>query len=129
VGLERTLMMVSSLVAVAGILIARHLWLKNPQIPERLAAQFSGLYRLLLNKYYVDEIYDATIVQPIKVVSQEGLWRGMDVRLVDGAVNGAGYFVSGASILLRLVQNGSVKTYAASTFVGAAVILAYYLWR
>jgi NADH-quinone oxidoreductase subunit L len=127
--LELILMAVSSLVAIAGILIARHLWLQNPQIPERMAAQFGGLYRLLLNKYYVDEAYDATIVQPIKVVSQEGLWRGMDVKVVDGAVNGAGYLVSIASIILRLIQNGSVKTYAASTFVGVAAILAYYLWR
>ncbi len=122
-------MIVSSLVAVLGILIARQFWLKNPQIPERIAAQFSGLYRLLLNKYYVDEVYDATVVQPIKVVSQEGLWRGMDVKIVDGAVNGAGYLVSFVSIILRLAQNGSVKTYAASTFAGVAAILAYYLWR
>jgi NADH-quinone oxidoreductase subunit L len=129
IALERALMVVSSLVAVLGILIARQFWLRNPQIPERIAAQFSGLYRLLLNKYYVDEVYDAIIVQPIKVVSQEGLWRGVDVKVVDGAVNGAGYLVSFVSIILRLVQNGSVKTYAASTFAGVAAILAYYLWR
>jgi NADH-quinone oxidoreductase subunit L len=82
-----------------------------------------------LNKYYVDEVYDAAIVQPIKVVSTEGLWRGLDVKIVDGAVNGAGYLVSGVAIVLRLLQNGSVKTYAASTFVGVVAILAYYLWR
>ena len=83
----------------------------------------------LRNKYYVDELYDATIVHPIKVVSTEGLWRGFDAKVVDGAVNGAGYFVSGVSIVLRLLQNGSVKTYAASMFAGAVAILAYYLWR
>ena len=83
-----------------------------------MAPQYGGVYRLLLNKYYVDEVYDATIVQPIKVVSTEGLWRGFDVKVVDGAVNGAGYLVSGVSIVLRLLQNGSVKTYAASTFAG-----------
>ena len=94
-----------------------------------VAARFAGLYRLLVHKYYVDEIYDATIVQPIKVVSTEGLWRGFDVKVVDGAVNGAGYFVSGVSIVLRLLQNGSVKTYAASMFVGVVAVLAYYLWR
>jgi NADH-quinone oxidoreductase subunit L len=127
--LELTLMLVSTLVAFAGIGLATFLWLKNRQIPERMARQFPGVHRLLLNKYYVDEVYDATIVQPIKVVSQEGLWRGFDVRIVDGAVNGAGYFVSGVSIVLRLLQNGSVKTYAASTFAGAVAILAYYLWR
>ena len=75
------------------------------------------------------DLSSATIVQPIKVVSTEGLWRGFDVKLVDGAVNGAGYFVSGVSVVLRLLQNGSVKTYAASMFVGAVAVLAYYLWR
>jgi NADH-quinone oxidoreductase subunit L len=128
-GLELTLMLVSSLIAVAGIGLATFLWLKNRQIPARLAQQYSGIHRLLLNKYYVDEIYDATIVQPIKVVSTEGLWRGFDVKIVDGAVNGAGYLVSGVSIVLRLLQNGSVKTYAASMFAGVVAVLAYYLWR
>ena len=128
-GLELALMAISSLVALAGIGLATFLWLKNRQIPDRMATQYSGIYRLLLNKYYVDEVYDATIVQPIKVVSTEGLWRGFDVKVVDGAVNGAGYLVSGVSIVLRLLQNGSVKTYAMSTFVGVVAILAYYLWR
>ena len=127
--LELSLMAVSSLVAFAGIGLATFLWLKRKDIPAQLATQFSGVHQLLLNKYYVDEVYDATIVQPIKVVSQEGLWRGFDVKIVDGAVNGAGYFVSGVSIVLRLLQNGSVKTYAAAIFAGAVTILAYYFWR
>ena len=115
--------------ALAGIGLATYLWLKHKEIPARLAAQYPGVHRLLLNKYYVDEVYDATIIQPIKVVSTEGLWRGFDVKVIDGAVNGAGYLVSGVSIVLRLLQNGSVKTYAASMFVGTVAILAYYLWR
>ena len=126
---EITLMIVSSLIALGGIGLATYLWLKHKEIPAKLAAQYPGVHRLLLNKYYVDEVYDATIVQPIKVVSTEGLWRGFDVKIVDGAVNGAGYFVSGVSIVLRLLQNGSVKTYAASMFAGAVAVLAYYLWR
>ncbi|PHY11938.1 MAG: NADH-quinone oxidoreductase subunit L [Acidobacterium sp.] len=127
--LELSLMAVSSLVAFAGIGLATLLWLKRKDIPAQMATQFSGVHQLLLNKYYVDEVYDAIIVQPIKVVSQEGLWRGFDVKIVDGAVNGAGYFVSGVSIILRLLQNGSVKTYAAAIFAGAVTILAYYFWR
>ena len=127
--LELSLMAVSSLVAFAGIGLATFLWLKRKDIPAQMATRFSGVHKLLLNKYYVDEVYDATIVQPIKVVSQEGLWRGFDVKIVDGAVNGAGYFVSGVSIVLRLLQNGSVKTYAASIFAGAVTILAFYFWR
>jgi NADH-quinone oxidoreductase subunit L len=127
--LELTLMAVSSLVAFAGIGLATFLWLKRKEIPAQLAAQYPGVHRLLLNKYYVDEFYDATIIQPIKVVSTEGLWRGFDVKVVDGAVNGAGYLVGGVSVVLRLLQNGSVKTYAASMFAGVVAVLAYYLWR
>jgi NADH-quinone oxidoreductase subunit L len=127
--IELSLMAVSSVVALLGIALATWLWLKRPDIPAAVAARSGGLYRLLLNKYYVDEVYDATIVQPIKIVSEEGLWRGMDARVVDGAVNGTGQLVAGTSAILRLFQNGSVKAYAASTFVGVVAILAYYIWR
>jgi NADH-quinone oxidoreductase subunit L len=127
--LELTLMGVSTLIAFAGIGLATFIWLKRPGIADRMAATFSGPYRLLLNKYYVDELYDVAIVQPVKIVSEDGLWRGMDARVVDGAVNGAGHVVGGMSAVLRLFQSGSVKTYAASTFLGVVLILAYYIWR
>ncbi len=70
-----------------------------------------------------------TVVQPVKIVSEDGLWRGMDARLVDGAVNGAGQVVGGLSAVLRLTQSGSVKAYAAATLLGVVAILAFYLWR
>jgi NADH-quinone oxidoreductase subunit L len=127
--LELSLMGVSSVIALAGIGLAFFLWVQRRDLPDKLASQFSGPYRVLLNKYYVDEVYDATVVQPIKIVSQEGLWRGMDVRIVDGAVNGAGLVVGAMSAVLRLFQTGSVKAYAAGTFLGAVAILAFYLWR
>jgi NADH-quinone oxidoreductase subunit L len=127
--LELTLMGVSSFIAVIGIALAAFLWLRNPRIPDSLAAQFPGLHRLLLNKYYVDEIYDAAIVHPIQRASTEGLWKGVDVKVVDGAVNLAGYLVAGVSAVLRLTQTGSVRSYAASTFVGVVLVLGYYLWR
>jgi NADH-quinone oxidoreductase subunit L len=127
--LELTLMGVSSLIALLGIGLATWLWLKNPQQPERIAASMPGLHRLLLNKYYVDELYDAAVIQPVKIVSEDGLWRVMDARIVDGAVNGAGQVVAAVSAVLRLFQSGSVKAYAASTFLGVVLILAYYIWR
>jgi NADH-quinone oxidoreductase subunit L len=127
--LELTLMLVSSAIAILGIGIAFYLWVKNRQIPDQMAQSLSGPYNLLLNKYYVDEIYDAAIVQPIKTVSTVGLWKGMDVGVVDGAVNGAGYVVGAFAAGLRLLQTGSVKTYAVGTLFGAVGILAYYLWR
>jgi NADH-quinone oxidoreductase subunit L len=128
-GLELSLMVVSSIVAIVGIGLAAFIWLKRREIADRLAATFPGLYRLLLNKYYVDEIYDATLVQPIRIVSEEGLWRGVDVHIIDGAVNGTASIVDGSSSLLRRLQSGSVRAYAGSLFVGVVLILGYYLWR
>jgi NADH-quinone oxidoreductase subunit L len=128
-GLEITLMVVSSVVALAGISLAAFIWLKRREIADKAAASFPGVYRLLLNKYYVDEVYDATIVQPIRIVSQEGLWRGVDVHIIDGAVNGTASIVDGSSSVLRRLQSGSVRAYAGSLFIGVVLILGYYLWR
>jgi NADH-quinone oxidoreductase subunit L len=122
------LMAVSVGVAGAGIFIALYFWLWQPSAAARLAQQFGGLYRLLHNKYYIDEIYDAVIVQPIKQVSTGALWKGMDAGLIDGSVNGVGATVQGASSSLRRLQTGSVRTYAASLFFGAVLILGWYLW-
>ncbi len=126
--LERMLMGVSSVGAAAGIWFAYFVWVKRRSIAENAAREFAPVHRLLLNKYYVDEIYDAAIVQPIRVASQEGLWRGFDVKVIDGAVNGAAAIVNSSATLLRRLQTGSVKTYAGSVFVGVVAILAYYLW-
>ncbi len=78
-----------------------------------MARRSPAIHQLLLNKYYVDEVYDAAIVQPIKVASTEGLWKVIDVKVIDGIVNGAGYVVGGFAAGLRLLQTGSVKSYAA----------------
>ena len=127
--LELTLMLVSSLIALAGIGLAAFIWLKRREIADNAARSFAGVHRLLLNKYYVDEVYNAAVVEPIRIVSQEGLWRGFDVKVIDGAVNGAATIVGGGSSLLRRLQSGSVRAYAGSIFLGAVLILGYYLWR
>jgi NADH-quinone oxidoreductase subunit L len=127
--LELTLMGVSSGIAVLGILIAFGIWVRKRVIAQRFAETYPGLHRLLLNKYYVDELYDASVVQPIKVISRDGLWRGFDVNVIDGLVNGAGRVVETGAATLRRVQTGSVRAYAGSIFVGVIVILGYYLWR
>ena len=76
----------------------------------------------------VDDIYDAAFVQPIRIVS-EGLWRVVDVSIIDRAVNGVGDIVRGLAEGLRRLQTGSVRAYAASLFCGAVVVLGYYLFR
>jgi NADH-quinone oxidoreductase subunit L len=128
-GLELQLMAVSSAVALIGIGLAAFIWLRRRDIADTMSRNFAGLYRLLLNKYYVDEVYDAAVVKPIQVASQDALWRGLDVRVVDGAVNGTGALVAAGSNLLRRLQTGSVRAYAGSMFVGVVLILGYYLWR
>jgi len=128
-GLEMTLMGVSSAIAFVGIGIAGFIWISRRQIAESMARRFPGIHRLLLNKYYVDEVYDATLVQPVRIISEEGLWRGFDVRIVDGAVNGTAALVDGGAWLLRRLQTGSVRAYASSLFLGVVLILGYYLWR
>jgi NADH-quinone oxidoreductase subunit L len=127
--LEITLMAVSSAIALLGIGMAWFIWNKRRDIAASMARRFSGVHRLLLNKYYVDELYDQAIVKPIRVLSDEVLWRSADVKLIDGAVNGAANVVDAGSVVLRRLQSGSVRTYAGSVVVGVVVILGYYLWR
>jgi NADH-quinone oxidoreductase subunit L len=128
VGLERLLMGVSSGIALAGIGIAFFFWLRRPDIPANMARSMGGMYRLLLNKYYVDEIYNGAVVQPMKQISTTALWRGMDAGVIDGLVNGVGGAVSGSSATLRRLQTGSIRTYAAALFFGAVAIIGWYLW-
>ena len=127
-GIAVTLMALSSIVAFAGIAIAWWCFVKSRATANAIAARFAGVYRMLVNKYYVDEIYSATIVEPIHIISEQGLWKAVDVRGIDGAVNGVGEAVSGSGRLLRLAQTGSVRAYAASLFLGVVAILGYYLW-
>jgi NADH-quinone oxidoreductase subunit L len=127
--LELTLMAVSSGIAIAGIAVALFIWVRRRQLADSMAKSLAPLYRLLLNKYYVDEAYDASIVQPLGVVSREGLWRAVDVGIIDGAVNGVATLVDGSAAALRRLQTGSIRTYASSLFVGAVLVVGYYLWR
>ena len=128
VALERTLMGVSTAIALGGIGLAVFFFLKRREAAAAVAARFPGVHRLLTHKYYVDEVYDAAIVQPIRIASEEGLWKRIDIRGIDGAVNGVGQSVAGSAEWLRRVQTGSVRVYAASLFVGVVVALGYYLW-
>ena len=126
---ELMLMALSSGIALAGIGIAWYFWLRNRSAADRMAQSFGGVYRLLLDKYRIDELYDTVFVQPIKLLSTAGLWRGVDAGLIDGTVNGVGLAVRGWSAVLRRMQTGSVRAYAMSIFVGALSVLGYYLWR
>ena len=128
-GTEKILMGVSTGTAFAGIFLAAYFWLRNRAASARVARTAAPLYTLLLNKYYVDEIYDAIVVRPIKGISTLLLWKGMDAALIDGTVNGVGRAVRASSDSLRRLQTGSVRAYAASLFFGVVVVLGWYLLR
>ncbi len=120
---------ISTGVAASGISLAVFFFLRRRDAAARMAERFAGLHRVLLNKYYVDEIYDAAILKPVAIVSEEGLWKRVDVRVIDGAVNGVGDLAGGLAMILRRLQTGSVRAYAGSLLLGVVVILGYYLWR
>jgi len=127
--LELRLMAISSAIAIAGIALAAFIWVRRRDLAAAIATRFRGLYRLLLNKYYVDELYDAAVVKPIRTGSEHVLWQGVDEGVIDGAVNGTALVVATGSGVLRRLQTGSVRAYAGSMFIGVIVILGFYLWR
>jgi NADH-quinone oxidoreductase subunit L len=126
---ELTLMAVATVVSLAGIAVSAYLFLKRREAAAALARRLTAIHRLLLHKYYVDEAYQAVIVDPVVTASEKGLWRGVDAGLIDGAVNGLGRLVRGTGAVLRMVQTGSIRAYAASLLVGVVLILAYLVWR
>ena len=109
--------------------LAWYFFVSRPGAADTVAASAAPLHRLLLHKYYVDELYDAVIVQPIKRLSTGFLWKGVDAGVIDGLVNGTGSFVGAGSSVLRRLQTGSVRVYAASVFLGVVMVLGYYMWR
>jgi NADH-quinone oxidoreductase subunit L len=127
-GVELSLMVISLAVALAGIYVAHRFYIVDPAAPARIVERAKGLYRLVLNKYWVDELYDATIVQPIYRTSVR-LWERFDAAVIDGAVNGVGRMVERGSGLLRLAQTGYVQAYALILTLGLVVVLGYLALR
>jgi NADH-quinone oxidoreductase subunit L len=123
-GLELGLMAASVAVAFGGIALAYVMYVANPGLPERWATAARGAYQVVLNKYYVDEIYDAVIVAPVVALST-WLWRLFDVRVVDGAVNGTASLVAAGSRYWRRWQTGDVQQYAFSFLLGALLVVGW----
>ena len=149
---ELGLMVLSVMIGVLGILLAYRVYVKDPSISERLAARWAGAHRVLLNKYYVDEAYDATIVNGT-MASARGLWT-VDRNVVDGAVNGTGKLtvvtswfsgltdrsvvdglvnavgrvIQEASFTFRRLQTGLVQNYALLMLLGVFAFVTAYLF-
>ena len=112
-------------VAVIGIYLAYRLYVLRPGSAAALAERWKLLYRLLFRKYYVDEIYDATIVHPALNASTNLLWKRADVNLIDGIVNGTGKAIQGMAWILKGIQNGLIRSYAAWILLGTVAVLLY----
>jgi len=149
---ERGLMVFSLAIAIFGILLGRKFYVTSPEISERLADQWAGPHRVLSNKYYVDELYDATVISGT-FGAGKGLW-AFDRNVVDGVVNGSGWFtivsawfsgltdrtvVDGlvnligriceeGSFWFRRIQTGLVQNYAMLMLFGIFAFVSIYLF-
>jgi len=121
VKMEWILMGVSVGIAILGFLIAKIMYGRKSTIAATLADKLSYVHRLLMNKYYVDEIYDAVVITPIKKFG-EFLWLFIDVIIIDGIVNLSGMLVLCFGRLYSLVQNGAIKVYAFSMLAGILIL-------
>jgi NADH-quinone oxidoreductase subunit L len=149
---EIGLMAFSVMIALIGIFTAYRFYVLAPEIADRLKERYAGAHSLLYNKYYVDELYNATFIKGT-MASSFGLWT-FDRRVVDGAVNGSGwltvfaswvsslidkYVVDGAvnlvgrssqesSFLFRRVQTGLIQNYALLMLAGVFAFVSIYLY-
>jgi NADH-quinone oxidoreductase subunit L len=116
---ERLLAGLSVLLALSGILIGIALFGKTP---------LRKMPKILEQKWRIDELYNGYIVDPITSLSRNGLWKGFDLGFIDGIVNGIGHFVVEAGGLIRQIQVGFVRSYAAIILLGALVVIGYFIY-
>ena len=124
---ELVLMGASVAAGLAGLVLAWSFYGKPAGRPERLAGAVPLVHRLLVGKYYVDEIYNAVIVNPLVRISRGFLWKGIDAGLIEGIVNGVGGVLGNLAGGLRHIQSGYVRTYAGWILAGCALIVAWLL--
>lgn len=117
-------MIISSIVGIAGILVAWFIYRSKTPVSDPT----NPLHKLLANKYYVDEIYNAVIVQPIRGVSHYLFWKIMDVGIIDGLVNLTAFIIRGIGGSIRRLQTGVVQAYVVSMVIGIIIFLGYYLF-
>ncbi|HUA87054.1 MAG TPA: NADH-quinone oxidoreductase subunit L [Bryobacteraceae bacterium] len=118
-------MYVSVAFGLGGIALAYLFYVVAPSIPESLESGLHGLYTLIYNKYFVDELYDATVVRPVVDGSRTLLWRGADATIIDGAVNGVGRTARAIGGILKFAQNGYIRDYAGWVVAGSIAIVVY----
>jgi len=117
-------MIISSAFGIGGILLAAVVYLIVPSLSDTLKSAFGPVYTLLVNKYYVDELYAAAIVKPLTLLSRTVLWRGVDEALIDtGLVNGFSRGLQAVGSVLRYWQSGSIRDYATWILAGSLLLI------
>jgi len=116
-------MAVASAAGLLGIALAYLMYVVKPGIPNSIASGAKGLYTLVYNKYFVDEIYDWVVVKPLVGGSRTVLWKGADAGLIDGIVNGIGARAKGIGGVLRLAQSGNARGYATWVAFGSVLVI------
>ncbi len=123
---EYLLMALSVAIAAGGIYVARMVYLRRAELAEQWKAKFPKIYAMLFNKYYVDEAYDAVVITPTVKVSEAILWKGVDVSIIDGLVNGSAKLIGTIAQGIRRVQTGIAQQYA-TIFVGGILVILIWL--
>jgi NADH-quinone oxidoreductase subunit L len=126
---EYILMAGSVGIAGSGIYAAYRIYLQRRGIAEKLQKRYPRVHRLLFNKYYIDEVYNAVIVEPTVKTSEEILWKIVDAAFIDGIVNGSARAVQALSQTVRKVQTGIVQFYAVVFVGGILFVLTWLLFK
>jgi NADH-quinone oxidoreductase subunit L len=150
-GLELGLMAVSFLIAIFGMFLGWVFYERRPELPEQLAESARGAYRLVANKYFIDELYDKVVLAPYYGLCRASAWFdktivdglvnaagyvtlggsyvsvGFDTYIVDGLVNATGYIVRFFSWMFRKLQTGIVQSYATAMILGIFILVSVYL--
>jgi NADH-quinone oxidoreductase subunit L len=119
------------LIALIGLLLAWWFYIKSPQTPKKLADSLRAPYTLILHKYYVDELYNAALIQPLLWISTNVLWHVVDETVIDGTVNGVARVTRESGSQLREIQSGNARSYATWVVIGAVgvTVLMFGLWE
>jgi NADH-quinone oxidoreductase subunit L len=122
-GENTTLMAISVAAGLIGILVAYVMYVAQPGMADSLAGGLKGIYTLVYNKYFVDELYDAAVVKPVVGGSRVLLWKGVDVGVIDGIANGIASRARDIGGVLRLLQSGNIRSYAAWVLFGSVLLI------
>src|ERR1017187_6003268 len=120
---DSILMAISTLAGLTGIAVAWLMYVAKPGMADSFAGSMKGLYTLVYNKYFVDEIYDAAVVKPLVNGSRVVLWKGVDAGMIDGAANGVGARARDIGGVLRLLQSGDIRSYPTWILFGSVIVI------